>query len=195
MAGVENDLRGTVPSCYDILRKRRRRFLVSSGQTEITDLERAVLVQKQVRGLQISVDDVCRMHVVASGQDLKHEVLEMVISEVLSGVDDPMHVSFHQLRDDVDILVVGWRRWLGDVKNLDDVLVVKEFQQTDLSNDSLGVNQVLESLGHFLDGDLAVGDVVVRAADYTVGTVTNLLDVLKLFVDAKGRSYKSKSFS
>ena len=80
MACVQNYFRCTVPSCDDVFGQSRCGLLVAASQTEITDFEGAVLVEEQVGRLQISMDDVCRVHVIAAGQHLEHEVLQMVVS-------------------------------------------------------------------------------------------------------------------
>ena len=64
----------------------------------------------------------------------------MVVGQILPRVNDSVHISFHQVRNDVDILVAGHGGWLLNVDESNDILVVEEFQQTDLSHDSLGVN-------------------------------------------------------
>ena len=135
------------------------------------------------------MDDVRRVHVVAARQHLEHEVLQVVVCEVLARVDDTVHVSLHQLRDDVDVLVVGGGGRLRHIEYLDDVLVVKEFQQADLTDDTLSINQIFEGLWYFFDGNLAVVHVVVGRAHDTVGAVADLLDVLEFLVHAESRAY------
>lgn len=84
MASVEDDLRCTVPARDDVLSERRGGFFVTARQTEIANLQRAVFVKQQVARLQVAMDDVRRVHVVAACQHLKHEVLQMVVGEVLA---------------------------------------------------------------------------------------------------------------
>ena len=43
------------------------------------------------------------MHVKNPSQDLVDEVLDVLIRELLSGVDDSMHVCFHKVCDDVNV--------------------------------------------------------------------------------------------
>ena len=62
------------------------------------------------------MDDVGRVHVVAAGENLEHEILQMVVSQVLSGVNDAMHVGLHQLCDDVNVFVAGGRRRSGHLE-------------------------------------------------------------------------------
>ena len=141
------------------------------------------------------MDDVRGVHVVRADQDLEHEVLHMVVGQVLSGVDDSVHVSLHQISDDIDVFVASLGGWPGYFEKVDDVLVVEEFQKLDLSDDTLGVDQVFESLGDLLDGDLDLAFVVIGAANDTVGTVSDLLDIFKFLFDTEGSSYTKSSFN
>ena len=100
-----------------------------------------------------------------------------------------MHVSLHQFCDDVDVLVVCGSRRLCHIEHLDNVLVVKEFQQADLTHDTLSIDQIFESFWYLFDGNLAVVHVVIGRAHDTIGTVTDLLDVLELLVHAESRAY------
>ena len=100
-----------------------------------------------------------------------------------------MHVSLHQLRDDVDVLVVCGSRRLCHIQHLDNVLVVEEFQQADLTHDTLSIDQIFESLWYLFDGNLAVVHVVIGRAHDTIRAVTDLLDVFELLVHAESRAY------
>ena len=51
-----------------------------------------------------------------------------------------MHVSLHQLRYDINIFEASHRWWLGYIEHLDDVFMVKEFEQTDLSHDTFRID-------------------------------------------------------
>lgn len=72
------------------------------------------------------MDNVGCVHVVAARQDLEHEVLQVVVGQVLPRVDDAMHIRLHQLSDDVDVLVASLGGRLGNVEDFDDVFVVEE---------------------------------------------------------------------
>lgn len=99
-----------------------------------------------------------------------------------------MHIGFHELSDDIDVLIVSllWR--LGHVEHLDNILVVKEFEQTDLSHDTFRIDKILERLWHLLNSDFLVRDMVVGTTNNTVSTMANLLDILELLVDAESSS-------
>lgn len=62
-------------------------------------------------------------------------------------------------------------------------------EQFDFSDDSLGIDEILESLRHFLNGDLCLGLVIVGRAHYSIGTMTDLLYVFKLILNHKSSTY------
>ena len=128
------------------------------------------------------------MDVETAAEELVHEVLEVIICEVLTGVDNTVHVSLHQVGDNIDILVTGLCRGLCHINECNDVLMVKEFQKFDLTHDTLGINQIFERLGNFLDCDLNLGGVVISRANHTVSAVTYLLDVFKFILNNKSCS-------
>ena len=66
--------------------------------------------------------------------------------------------------------------------------MVKELEQSDLSDNPLCINQVFKSLGYLLNSDLNLVFIVVGTADNSVSAMTNLLDVFKLILDNKGGS-------
>jgi len=109
----------------------------------------------------------------------------MVVSQVLSGVNDAVHIRLHQFRNDVDILEPSGCRGLGNVKDLDNILVVKELEKADLSDNTFRIDQVLKSLGDLLDSHFDAANMVVSGADDTVGAMSDLLNVLKLVFDAE----------
>ena len=100
-----------------------------------------------------------------------------------------MHVSLHELCDDVDILVTGLVGRLRDIQDLDDVLVIEELEQSNLSHDTLGIDKIFESFRDFLDGNFLVRLMIISTADDTVGAMANLLDVLIVVVDTEGRAW------
>ena len=186
MTGIQNNLGGSVPSGYYILCKGGRCLLIASCKTKITNLQSAVFVEEKVRRFEISVDDVARVHVIASSQHLEHEILQMVIGQVLARIYHSVHISLHKFSYDIDIFVVSLGRGLGNIKKLDDVLMVKELQQLDLSHDSLSINQVFKSLWNLLDSNLDLVVVIIGTADDSIGSMTNLFNVFKFIFNAEG---------
>jgi hypothetical protein len=74
------------------------------------------------------MDDVRRVHVVATFEDLVHEVLHVVIRQILSGVDNSVHVSLHQLCDYVNIFEASAGRWLCYIHKLNYIFMVEELE-------------------------------------------------------------------
>ena len=64
LALAEKDLRSSVPKGLDLVRKRLDRDGECSGKAEVTDLDIALVGDKQVLWLEISVDDPFGMAVV-----------------------------------------------------------------------------------------------------------------------------------
>ena len=117
----------------------------------------------------------------------------MVIRQILPRVDNSMHVSLHQFCNYVNVLKTRPRRRFRHVQNLNDVLMVKEFQQFNLSDDALSVDEIFESLWHFFDGDFDLSLVVISAADDAVCAMPDLFYVFKFVLDDECCSYKSIS--
>lgn len=72
----EHDLGGTVVTCADVAGHLR---VLDTGETEIADLEIAVLVDENVAGLQVTVDYTCRVHVLETSEDLVQEILDELL--------------------------------------------------------------------------------------------------------------------
>eukprot|EP00355_Strombidium_rassoulzadegani_P007892 CAMPEP_0168620054 /NCGR_PEP_ID=MMETSP0449_2-20121227/6929_1 /TAXON_ID=1082188 /ORGANISM="Strombidium rassoulzadegani, Strain ras09" /LENGTH=106 /DNA_ID=CAMNT_0008661027 /DNA_START=610 /DNA_END=930 /DNA_ORIENTATION=- len=106
------------------------------------------------------MDDVGAVDVEAASQQLVHEVLAVVVGQVLPRVDHSVHVGFHQVSDDVNVLVASLCRRLLNVYQSDDVLMVEELEELDLSYDSLGVDEVFKGFGDFFNGYLRLDAVV-----------------------------------
>ena len=73
------------------------------------------------------MDNIGGMHVKAASQKLIHEVLSMVIRQVLPRVNHSMHIGLHKICDDIDILKTRlcWR--LLHINQSNDVFMIKEF--------------------------------------------------------------------
>jgi hypothetical protein len=95
----KHDLRSSVPSCCHIFCHEARVVIGGcrrTSETKVADFQIAVSVQEEVGWLQISVEDVCRVHRFQGAESLIDEVLAVVVGEVLSS-DDSVHISLHEL--------------------------------------------------------------------------------------------------
>ena len=73
------------------------------------------------------MNDIGTVDVQTPSQQLVHEILAMVVCQVLSGVDNSVHVCLHQVGYNVDIFVSLHRWWFLHIDKSDDVLVIEEF--------------------------------------------------------------------
>lgn len=138
------------------------------------------------------MDNVRTVNVKTSSQQLIHEVLDMVICQILAGVDHTMHIRLHEVSDNIDIFVPSFTWGPGNINKSDDVFMFKKFQKFDLTNNSFSINQVLKGLGHLFNSHFVLTSVIVGGADHTVGAVTDLFDVLELVFNKEGRTRTDK---
>ena len=53
--------------------------------------------------------------------------MAVIIGEVLTGVNNSMHISFHEIGDDVNIFIAGRSRRLLDIDKTNYIFMVEEF--------------------------------------------------------------------
>lgn len=98
---AQHNLRCTVPSGCNVLGHVACVLLrvdrETTGQAEVTNLELAVGIDQQVTGFEIAVQDVGRVDVLETTEDLVDEGLEVGIGQRLAGADDRSQITFHQL--------------------------------------------------------------------------------------------------
>lgn len=77
---------------------------------------------------------------------LVNEVLEMLVSKGLPGCDYPIHIRFHEISHDIDVLELCGTGWnCHDVDNIDDIFVsVEVTKELDLPHYPLGVHKIAE---------------------------------------------------
>ena len=95
--------------------------VLDTCKTEVADLEVTVLVDEDVRGLQVTVDDAGRVDVLQSTEDLVQEVLDELLLQ-WSGRQETVQVGTEELRDEVDVLEGGDE----DVAERDDLQAVRQ---------------------------------------------------------------------
>ena len=151
----------------------------ATGQSKITNLQVAIGIDQQIRGLQVAVQDIARMNVLEAAQDLIDKILNVIHAELLFGINDPVQIGFHEIRDHVHVVVVfhvrngGWHH----VLNGHNVFVSKVLQQFDFSQDPLGIDFIVKGSGDHFDGNFGVGRVgglsVLGTNHHTVGAAAN----------------------
>jgi hypothetical protein len=102
-----------------------------------------------------------------------------------------VHISLHQLRDNIDVVEAGGRGRLEHINHVDDVVLVEELQQFDLTDDTLSIDEIFKRFTDFLNCNLTPTLVVIGRAYHTVSAVAHLLNVFVLGVDVEGSPYKT----
>lgn len=64
----------------------------------------------------------------------------MIVGQVLSRINDSVHIGLHKISNDVDIFVSSLRWRASNVDKCYDVLMVEKFEKFDFTNDSFGIN-------------------------------------------------------
>ena len=108
----------------------------------------ALRVEKQIARLQVSVQQISRMHELQALQVLVDDVLLVDVLEDVSS-DDGMQVSIHEVKDQVNITIVFGS---NHILKSDYVLVACQFLQEDnLAKSSLRISSILESVKVLLE--------------------------------------------
>ena len=146
-------------------------------EAEVGDLQQALLVEQQVRRLEVAVDQPAGVAVEQRLEALVHdELLVHRLEDV--GADDGVEVGLHVVEDEVDVLVV---LRLQHVLQPDDVLVPRQpLQVHDLAEGALCVGRVLEGVKDLLQRDDPLGLLVDRLEDDGVRAFPELLGDLVL---------------
>mmetsp|Transcript_69371 Transcript_69371/g.187542 ORF Transcript_69371/g.187542 Transcript_69371/m.187542 type:complete len:334 (-) Transcript_69371:17-1018(-) len=183
--GAEEQLGGAVPARGDVVREHRVRARVAllsdaAREPKIADLHLAVGVQQDVRGLDVAMEHLARVHVLQRLQQLVDDVLLVnVLQDV--GTDDGVQIRLHVVADEVDVQIIVR---LQHVEEPDDVLVpVQLLQEHNLPESPLRVRGILEGVEALLQGHHLVGLLVDRLPNDTVGPATQLLHDLVLLED------------
>lgn len=98
---AQHDLGSTVPTGSDIFCHVTGVLLginrEASCETKVANLELTIGVDEQISWLQISVEDVGRVNIFKTAENLVNEGLEMGIGKRLAGTDNGSQIALHQL--------------------------------------------------------------------------------------------------
>ncbi len=139
----EHDLGSTVVSCADV---SSHLGVLNAGETEIADLEIAILVYENVAWLEITVDDACRVDVLETTENLVQEVLDKLLLE-RSARQETVQIGTEKFGNEVNV----FERRDEDIAEADDVLVTDVLEQFELTVGTLGENGSGEGLHDLLD--------------------------------------------
>ena len=110
----EHDFGCAVPAGSDVFCHEARLCagwlcgLDGASETKVADLEIAVGVEEEIRGLEISVYDISGVEGLECSQGLIDKVLGVIVREILCP-NDAVHVGLHELLD--HWTSGGWVRW------------------------------------------------------------------------------------
>jgi len=109
---TEHNLRSSVPSCSNVLGLEASSNIVglvaeATGETKVANLQLAVGIDEQVAGLEVAVQDVCRVDVFETAENLVDEGLEVGVGQGLATADDGGQITFHQFFVEVDLVVAA----------------------------------------------------------------------------------------
>lgn len=85
------------------------------------------MYQQEITGLDVSVDDIGRVHEQQTSENLIDEVLDVVVGQVLSRIDHSVQIGLHQLGYYVNIGVACTGFGFQQVNQPYDVLVLEKF--------------------------------------------------------------------
>ena len=67
------------------------------------------------------------MDVEAASEQLVHEVLAVIVGQLLPRVDYSVHIGLHKVCDDVNVFISCLTRWFLYIYESNNVLMIKEF--------------------------------------------------------------------
>ena len=143
---------------------------------EVRYLEVAVGVDEQVGGFEVAVDDVRRVQVLESPQDLIQEVLHVLVAQRLLACYDGVQVAAHQLAHHVYVVELLEADGPHHAQYVHYVGVAEAAQQLHLAEGALGLHEVVERFGDLLNGHLLAAAHVQRAAHHSVRAVPDGTD-------------------
>lgn len=97
----QHDFGSAIPSRGNVFRHVASVLFGINGETtrktEVANLELAVGIDQQITGLEITVENVRRVDVLETAENLVDEGLEVSVCKWLAGPDDGSKIALHQL--------------------------------------------------------------------------------------------------
>lgn len=175
---AEKQLGRAVPERDDSVGQRARVFeRARAREPEVRELQHAVVVDEQVRALDVAMQDVIQVAVVQAGQELLHVAFYLRDREFDALASrEAGQVVIHVLEHHVDAALVLRRH---DLFHVDHVVVIQRLQDLDLAYGGDGKALAFALELHLLQRDEAG---IVSAASHEHLTVRSLTDLLDLLV-------------
>ncbi len=173
---TEENFGGAVPEGDDLVSVGVHGDLEGAGETEVGDLEGVVVLEEDVGGLQVAVNDAVAVAEVETFEELSHENLELTSEEGLLAVESLLEILVDVLEDEEELGAVA-----DNVEEVDDVAVVNFLEDGDLTEGGLRNTFVAAVEAHLLEGDNLAGLTIDGAIDDTICTFTkNFLESIAI---------------
>ena len=76
----------------------------SPCKTKVANFEHAVGIYEKIARFDVSMDDLCRVQVLDTSQDLVEKYFNVVLGQVLRRYYDLVQIRLHEFSDHVDLL-------------------------------------------------------------------------------------------
>jgi len=174
----EHDLRCSVISRRDIAGHLR---VLDTGKAKVANLQIAVLVDENVGGFEVTVDNASGVDVFQTTQDLVEEVLDELLLKRARG-EEAVQVGAQELGDNIHVL----ERGNEDIAETDDVLMAQVLEQLQLTVCALGQDRRAEWLHNLLDCNRRGSELILGRAYKPEGAHAHRLQIRVPARDLKG---------
>lgn len=172
---AQKHLGRSVPKRDDFVRVNTNGNAESTRQTEIGELDHAVLVDEQILGLQVTVHGASLVTVEDALRDLMQVALDQLRFQqpvVRQGLHVLFQVHGEKLEYQIEFVLLH-----ENVHERDDVGMLKFAEKRNLSNSRARYAFLVILQANLLERHKLIGDLVLALVDDTVGALANLLDL------------------
>mmetsp|Transcript_96378 Transcript_96378/g.201361 ORF Transcript_96378/g.201361 Transcript_96378/m.201361 type:complete len:223 (-) Transcript_96378:524-1192(-) len=148
---------------------------IHSGQAEVADFEITVRIHQQVPRFQIAMDNLCRMNVLHPAKNLIEEKLAVVVRQCLRTFQDRRQVSFHELRNNVNVLETFLQTRQENAPDINEVFMPQVSQDAKLSQSPFCKGDVLEGVFDLFYGDVFIPLLVLSCANDAIRPLADRL--------------------
>lgn len=140
------------------------------GETEVTQLDSAILVQEYVGRFEVTVKDLGVADVLYSMQQIPNDRLDVQDLKRQAALNQLFEIRLTILKHDIDLRKVHKVGRNDDVQELNNAWMLQLTEEHYLTQDALGVDLVFEEVAHPLDRDFLASGELNRLGDLAVAT-------------------------
>lgn len=124
-----------------------------SSEAKVTHFNGAILVQENVRWLEVSVQYLALMQVLDSVQQIPKDGLDVKHFQVQATLNELLQVTLAEFKDHIDLVELFNVVWYDQVDQPDDARVLQLPQKHNLSEHSLAIDRIAEDVVHPFNRD------------------------------------------